>query len=303
MSSVNGSPEYATASAFRRAVEDRLKSEAKERGRNQNEVRRQFLFQRFLALIFADADSKWVLKGGASLLMRLADARHSQDLDLLRLDELDPDAAMDELRALTAPRPGDHLTFVVEDAVTYSTVNPVITINVTAYIGAKYDSFSIDLATELHLLAVPERIRPTSVVEVPGLATMPEIILYPLTDQIADKLCAMYQLYGEMQNPSSRYRDLIDLVLIVTTSAFDAGPVIEALASEAKRRDMSLPGSLASPHPTWTTGYASYARKTQLDERFHDLQVALDAAGACMNPLLSGERTQGSWDHVVGWID
>ena len=49
MSMVNGSSHYATANAFRRALEDRLKSEARARVQSLEELRREFLFQRFLA--------------------------------------------------------------------------------------------------------------------------------------------------------------------------------------------------------------------------------------------------------------
>lgn len=174
---INGSAQYATANAFRRALEDRLKAEAKARNRSLEELRREFLFQRFLALIFSVPDSQWVLKGGASLLMRLAEARFSKDLDLLHLGEVSPDEAIAELRSLTAARDGDHLTFVVEDGVSYSRTNPVVEISVTAYIGAKYGSFPIDLARELHLLATPERVRPTPVIYMPGLTELPEVVV------------------------------------------------------------------------------------------------------------------------------
>ena len=143
---VNGSPNYATANAFRRGLEDRLKREAKATGRSMEELRREFLFQRFLALMFSDPGGQWMLKGGAGLLMRLADARFSRDLDLLRLGELSSDEAIAELRQLTAPREGDYLTFVIEDGVSFSRVNPIVEIDVTAYIGAKYGGFPIDLA-------------------------------------------------------------------------------------------------------------------------------------------------------------
>ncbi|MFD6860313.1 nucleotidyl transferase AbiEii/AbiGii toxin family protein [Rhodococcus sp. NPDC060090] len=211
MSTVNGSSQYATSNAFRRALEDRLKREAKTRGRVLAELRREFLFQRFLALIFSATDSKWVLKGGASLLMRLTQARFSKDLDLLRLGEITPDAAIAELRDLTAPRENDHLTFVIEEGIAYRHTNPIIEISVTAYIGAKYSSFPLDLPRELHLVAEPERIRPTPVVDMPGLAKLPEVVVYPLANQVADKVCAMYERYGELESPSSRYRDRSDI--------------------------------------------------------------------------------------------
>lgn len=303
MSLVNGSPQYATANAFRRALEDRLKSEAKSRGRSLEELRREFLFQRFLALLFSAPDGQWVLKGGASLLMRLAGARFSKDLDLLHLGELSPEEEIAELRALTAPREGDHLTFVIEDGVSYSRSNPVVEISVTAYIGAKYGNFPIDLARELHLLAVPERIRPTPVVDVPGLTELPEVVVYPLTDQVADKVCAMYELYGDLQSPSSRYRDLVDLALIVSTCELEAAPVFRALRSESKRREMQLPQEMVSPGPQWPSGYGAYARKTKIDKPVHSIEAALGHVGQCINPLLGGSRDQGRWRPGHGWSD
>lgn len=303
MSMVNGSLQYATANAFRRALEDRLKQEAKLRGRPLEELRREFLFQRFLALLFAGPDGNWVLKGGASLLMRLAEARSSKDLDLLHLGEVDPDEAIAELRELTAPREGDYLTFVIGDAVTYSRANPVVEISVTSYIGAAYGSFPIDLATELHLLATPERIRPTPVVEVPGLAELPDVVVHALTDQVADKLCAMYELYGDRQNPSSRYRDLIDLAFIVSACELEAVPILRALQSESKRRHMQLPVHMVAPAPNWLEGYRAYARKTRIDEALHDMEAALEHVGSCLNPILAGSRVRGRWLPRSGWSD
>ncbi len=300
---VNGSAQYATANAFRRALEDRLKTEAKTRGRYLEELRREFLFQRFLALIFFTPSSQWVLKGGASLLMRLAEARFSKDLDLLHLGEVSPDDAIAELRSLTASRKGDHLTFVIEDGVAYSLANPVVEISVTAYIGAKYGSFPIDLARGLHMVAAPERIRPTPVVELPGLTELPDIVVYPLTDQVADKVCAMYEVHGELKSPSSRYRDLIDLALIISTCELEADLVSRALRSESLRRDMQLPERMASPGPQWSSGYAAYARKTKIDESLRTVEAALEHVGRCLDPLLSRARGVGRWHPRAGWSD
>lgn len=299
---LNGSPQYASANNFRTALEHRLKAEAKTRGRNLEELRREFLFQRFLALVFSGGSDQWVLKGGASLLMRLADARFSKDLDLLRLGEQSVEDAITELRTLTAPSTDDHLTFVIEDGVALSTVNPVASIKVTAYIGAKYGSFPIDLARELHFLATPERIRPEPVVDVPGLGAMPDIVVYPLTDQVADKVCAMYEVHGETQNPSTRYRDLADLVLIVTTSRLDAALSARALASEARRRGLALPDHLVTPAPSWAVGYPALARRTRLPASMHDLDAALAQVAQCVDPLLSGRET-GTWVPNEGWVD
>lgn len=70
-----------------------------------------------------------------------------------------PRAGDVEQRELTTPGDSDHLTFVIEDHAHLSTTNPVVEISVTAYLGGEYGQFPIDLATELHSIAEPERIR------------------------------------------------------------------------------------------------------------------------------------------------
>lgn len=300
---INGSPEYETATAFRRALEDRLRRVAKERGRKQNELRREFLFQRFLALVFTHSDDDWILKGGASLLIRLDNARFSRDLDLLRLGKVSANDAIANLREVTRPGHGDYLTFVIGDVAKQSRANPVVEIGVTAYIGAEYDRFTVDLATELHFVSSPERLRPSRVVDVPGLPDVPEILLYPLTDQLADKVCAMYETHEPGNAPSSRFRDLADLVRIVDESSIDAGDALRSLRSEEVRRGISLPKSLVSPGASWTAGYSRVARDAGLDAGLRDLDAALAHVGLCVNPLLEGTRTVGTWEPGAGWRD
>ena len=303
MTAVNGSQQYATAAAFRRALEDRLRAEATRRGRSMNELRREFVFQRFLSLVFRGRDGLWVLKGGAGLLMRLPEARFSRDLDLLHLGEISAEEAVAELRTLTAPSQHDHLTFVVENGMDHSGTNPVVTVRVSAYLGGTYDQFPIDLARELHPIARPERVRPVPVVDVPGLPDPPEVLVYPLTDQVADKVCAMYERHGDADLPSTRYRDLVDLVLIVTTCELDGEMTHVALQAESTRRSMKLPPSLSPPATSWEQGYAAYARKTKLSSGLHSLNAALHEVARCIDPLLDGSRTRGRWTPNDGWVD
>ena len=65
-------------------------------------------------------------------------------------------------------------------------------------------------------MAQVEHRRPRPVLEVSGVDPLPEFTLYPLPDQVADKICAMYERHGPTATPSSRFRDLVDLVLIVS---------------------------------------------------------------------------------------
>lgn len=190
---------------------------------------------------------------------------------------------------------------MIGEAVAHSTVNPVTQISVTAYIGSVYGSFPIDLARELHLIATPEIVHPTAVVDLPGLSQLPAILVHPLPDLVADKVCTMYEHHGETRIPSTRYRDLVDLALIVTSCRLDAAPTAQALKAESHRRAIHLPKQLASPGPGWQAGYAAIARLTGLDANLHTLTEALDQVGRCLNPLLDGTRTIGYWDPDTGW--
>ncbi|MCX2747797.1 nucleotidyl transferase AbiEii/AbiGii toxin family protein [Arthrobacter sp. MI7-26] len=303
MTAINGSSEYATTTAFRRALEDRLKARSKETGRPLEELRREFLFQRFLALVFQYPGSAWILKGGAGLLMRLPEARFSKDLDLYRSGGLDAAEAMAELRELTVPRDGDHLEFTVDGPVASGQDNRLAQARITAYIGSMYGAFPVDLALDLKLVATLETVRPDPVVDVPGLGPIPEFVLYPLADQVADKVCAMYELHGRQAAVSTRYRDLIDLALIVTTSSLDARHLRSALKLERERRRIELPAKLEQPGPNWMAGYAAIARREKAARKFRDIGTALALVSACLSPVLSGERTSGKWHPTDGWAD
>lgn len=227
--------------AFRISLRDRLKAEAARRNRPVNELEREFVLQRFLGRLFATADSPWVLKGGAGLLIRLPGARYSQDLDLLHPAKA-LDQAIAELTESARHPGGDPFSFVVGPAVRMTGEVAGVQVKVEAYLGAtRFARFPIDLSTGLPFTARVERRQPLPVLNVPGVDPLPEFTLYPLPDQVADKVCAMYETHGHTQVPSSRYRDLVDLVLVTANLPLVASYTITALASESRRRGLSLP--------------------------------------------------------------
>jgi hypothetical protein len=62
---------------------------------------------------------------------------------------------------------------------------------------------------------------------------------YPLVDHVADKICAILERHSG--NPSTRFKDLIDLVAISRRAAVDADLQKRALAEEAVLRKVGLP--------------------------------------------------------------
>jgi hypothetical protein len=47
---------------------------------------------------------------------------------------------------------------------------------------------------------------------------------YPLADHVADKACAIFERHGPTGTPSTRYKDLVDLVAIVLSAPVEAEP-------------------------------------------------------------------------------
>lgn len=291
---------YRNTNAFR--VEADVKAVARANPhRSTDQIRRQFLLQRFLVRVFARPDSPWVLKGGTGLLVRIPGARHSGDIDLLypQLEALLAEAVA-ELRLLAeqAP-PGDYLRFEVADPQprTGQDLDHVVAqLKVVSYIGvAEYGGwFPIDLSLNQRTAEPVERIQPEPIVTLPGSDPLPEFVLYPLPDQVADKVCAMYGTYGA--GPSSRFRDLVDLTLIVTTQRLDAARTTQALHDEAKRRGIDLPQKLTAPSAQWRAGYQRTAADTILPQELQTLDAGIATVARCLEPLLTNSVTEGIWD-------
>jgi hypothetical protein len=127
---------------------------------------------------------------------------------------------------------------------------------------------------------------------------------YPLVDHVADKVAATYERHGAEQVPSTRYRDVVDLVSIVTGASVSAGEQRLALESEFRRRGHTLPSSFDVPDRSlWEPGYAAQARRSLLTVKpGRTLDEALAIVRPFLDPLL--DRTAvGSWNRGVhAWI-
>jgi hypothetical protein len=251
-----------------------------------------------------------VLKGGIGLLTRLPGARHSRDIDLMHLTAT-PAAAEAEIRAIGRRDLGDHLRFEIVRSVTMS-VQDALRLKAEAYTGAtKWENFDIDVSCERHFVAALESVQPRPILDLDGMPGLPAFRLYPLVDQIADKVAAMYEIHGHGE-PSNRYRDLVDLALLIGAETMDAALLCAALrARERKARNkVVLPTLMRSPGAGWQNGYPAEAGRTSLDKQLHRLEAALTYVGVCLNPILDGSLTVGRWspqtltwppaDHAAG---
>jgi predicted nucleotidyltransferase component of viral defense system len=290
-------PRYGSPSAFRRAMQDRLKAASNEQHRPQSELMRQFILQRFLSRVFLSSDSKWVLKGGTGLLMRLPGSRHSKDLDLLH-GTANMDAALEELREIAEIEGIDPFRFVLGEPKAMTGGVEGVTVSVSAYLGVtKVETFPIDLSTHLELVAGVDSLDVRPIIVIDDVDPLPRFRIYPLPDQIADKVCAMYSAYGPTKAASTRYRDLADLVTIVRSESFGANETQKALGAESARRGIQLPTTMELPALEWSGGYNAAARRfSGLPEEFFDVDAALMFVENCLGALLGGDQKSGVWN-------
>src|SRR5688572_8855867 len=74
--------QYRSATAFRRALEERLRTVSLKEQTDLNRLRRKVAFDRLLARLFLKDPTPWVLKGGYALELRFHAARSTLDIDL-----------------------------------------------------------------------------------------------------------------------------------------------------------------------------------------------------------------------------
>jgi hypothetical protein len=283
---------YATAQAFGAAITNRLKGLAGVSGYSASQLRRQFAYDRLLARLFIGSPEEWILKGGVSMIARLAIARHTADVDLVAKAD-SADAALVALRSAATHNLGDFFTFRFESPRSLVQGVEGLRIPTEAWLGPRiFERFGVDLVTGVMITGCPEEAEPLLSLTIPGLPR-PRYRLYPLVDSVADKVMAIVETH--QGRPSTRFRDLVDLVLIAHSQQVRADDLGAAFASERLRRDLPMVGELVIPDEgLWRTGYRTVARDIPgLSEK--TLAEALPLAKSFVDPVLGGRTTGDAW--------
>jgi hypothetical protein len=241
------------------------------------------------------------VKGATALLARDLGVRGTIDIDLYR--DANVDVALRELREAAASDLGDWFTFEIGPAQAVSDGADGARVPIEALIGPTvWASFHVDLVgTAVRMTGDPDDVPALARVGMPDVS-QPGYRAYPLVDHVADKVVAMFDRYGKTAAPSSRYKDLIDLVAIATGASIEAAAQIRALRSEAARRTVELPDRFEVPdREAWERGYAAEARRSLLDIA-QTLDEALEIVAPFLDPLLRGEA-KGRWDsEAMAWV-
>jgi hypothetical protein len=288
---------YPSPKAFRRALTDKLQTLAQDSRWDLPQLQRQIAYDRLLARLYL-VDRGWVVKGATALLARDLAVRATVDIDIYRNADL-PDAER-ELREAAITDLGDWFNFDLGPAQSVSDGVAATRVPVDALIGPTvWASFHVDLVgAELKMTGEPDDVPALARVGMPALEQR-DYRAYPLVDHVADKVIAILDRYGTSAAPSTRYKDLVDLVAIVRGASVEAEAQTAALASEAARREVKLPDHFEAPdRAMWERGYAAEARRSLLDVA-QTLEEALTIARPFLDPLLNGGAA-GRWDPAAG---
>mgnify|MGYP001255384937 FL=1 len=289
---------YETGSALWRAVSDKARHRSKTTSRPASEYIRLFTFSRFVARVFAAEGSPWVLKGGTAMLLRVDDARHSKDVDLLRsLGNLDD--AVSALRAALDTPMDDHFQFVVETVrnAERDDIQPQVDgcrVMIVAYCGVKIvDRFGVDLVTGSLMTSDPEIERARSPLDMPGVEA-PVVRLYPVVDHIADKVCATETVYSRGRG-SSRPRDLVDLVVFARTQRIDGTALRDAIRGERVMRSLPARSTFAVPEE-WRRDYPPLATSTRYTSDLPTVELATALVARLLDPAFGSTSVGRTWD-------
>ena len=297
---MNEKRSYKSPAAFRRALTDRLRAKATTSRWTLAQLQRQMAYDRLLERLYL-VDRGWILKGATALLARDLSARATIDIDIFR--ETDSDLAEAELREATARDIGDWFRFEVGPSRPVADGGIARRLPVTAYVGeTRWADFHVDVVgPDVGMTGEPEDVPPLAAIDMPDLEQH-GYRAYPLVDHIADKVVATFERYGQAGNPSTRFKDLVDLVAIVTGASVRAELQMAALRSVAGRRRITLPGRFAVPdRAMWERGYAAEARRSLLPSA-RTLDEALAIVSPFLDPLLDSTAA-GRWDPRHGEWD
>jgi hypothetical protein len=283
---------YATAGAFRRALEDRLTRIAHDEKVDVNRLRRQVAFDRFLARLFLPDQVSWVLKGGYALELLFDTARATIDIDLtlpvVSVTSVQPNEMIREMLQEAAAAS-------LDDWFEFAIAAPIMDLDAAPYGGARFpvearmdarifSRFQLDVGVGDVVLQPVELVECRDWLAFAGIAR-PYVRIIPREQQFAEKLHA-YTL--PRSTPNSRVKDLVDLALLVR--AGELGPAIVNTAIDAtfgRRATHAVPGHLDPPPAAWLKQFAELSESCLAGDSMND---AFETVSAFCDGLTKSRR-------------
>ena len=280
---------YATATAFRRALEDRLQDIARKEDVDLQRLRRQVAFDRLLTRLFQTTQPRtlpWVLKGGYAMELRIKAARTTKDIDLTMRSASTSGAKKDNKKNLALlEKLQEAAASSSDDFFVYTIGQPIADLDAAPYGGARFPvearldgrifvGFHVDVGIGDAVMEPLEVIEGRDWLGFAGIAS-PSLYMIPREQQFAEKLHA-YTL-PRKGAANTRVRDLVDMVLLIQSGTLDKARLREAIRLTFDRRGThTLPKTLPHPPIDWQKPFEALAKECRLSEGIDSAIGALE---------------------------
>lgn len=264
---------YKSASAFRAALDVRMRTIAAERNLPLQTVRLKLVMERLLARLFHSTTSTWLLKGGYATELRYRpQARTTKDIDLTistdsktRDDQRSIDRIHEELVAAASEDLDDFFQFRIEKPTRELRGAPEggFRFPCECLLGGKtFARFHLDIGFGDVLTGRPETLLCDDLLSFAGIkpATVRAI---PLRQQFAEKIHAY--TFPWTDRPNTRVKDLVDLLLFIERGMMDPAELKDSIHKTFEKRGTHpIPKELVAPPKEWAEEYTAMANEAKL---------------------------------------
>ncbi|MFF0270006.1 nucleotidyl transferase AbiEii/AbiGii toxin family protein [Kribbella sp. NPDC004536] len=212
--------------------------------------------------------SEWLLKGGMSMLARVPRSRTTKDMDLAAQHATNLTEAEKALTELVDIDLGDHLTFRLIRSTPTGLGDNQPGVATRRYVFAcldfdhdtQIDTVVVDVVVGPPPIGQPEVIEPANRLHLRRPLVTHPYRLYPVADQIADKVCATMDTNYPGGKRSGRVKDLGDLVVLAHTQKVDLHELHIAIAAKQNLSNIdpfghfNIPADLTRTYPNTAKG-------------------------------------------------
>jgi len=283
---------YQSSGAFRRVLEQRLRTHNLQTGVPLVRLRKMIAFDRFLARLLRDQPEGWVVKGGLALQLRLGTrARTTKDMDVLTL--LKTEEITQALRKAGSIDLGDWFAFEVADptqdlTIEHGGIRHTIQ---TSLDGRPFEQFHIDVGVGDPLVDTVEFLNTPPLLNFADLSST-RVPCYPITQQIAEKFHAYTRPHKSGE--SSRVKDYVDILLMAGLGAISGAHLLQAIqATFTAMATHGVPRSVPPPPPNWETELRRMSKEVGIN--LSSLEQSYEFIQSFLNPILRGEYPE-KWD-------
>lgn len=240
------------------------------------------------------APDRWVLKGALALDFRLSVlTRPTKDIDLGRAD--DEEAAVEDITGAQQLALDDFFTYsanrtgALEGADDFTAMRFHVRAELA---GRTFEQFTVDVGFTDPITWTPDTIHTSHFLSFADIEPV-AIPAVPIPQHLAEKVHAYTRAYGRDGEPSTRPKDLVDVLLIAGSVEVEPATLREALERRSTSRSHHLlPASLPPAPHSWEAPYRRLAAEVDIEA---ELAAAVAQVRAFLDPVL-GERRHGIWD-------